>query len=251
MLRAFKAIWRHTDDHAQCRRRRCIPSLPERASCLEDRVLLSAAGGKAHTAEVAQNPANTKAGKEVTNLFESILQTNPTGAQLTRLVHEMRGGLSIKALRKDLTAQARAQQGAAAQAPMNVVVNGNPSAAATASMQSAAGGTMNPASIMQGLSAPTDSIVSPIRVSQMPAGMQISRSFAPSSAPGMVSISLPGGTSTGSMSATMSPTSTMTGTSSATGMSMSAAGSMSSPPATSAGMGTPGMVMSSPMTWAM
>src|SRR5262245_62812759 len=120
MLRAIKTILRHADHQTRCRRpRHCIPSLPESASSLEDRVLLSAAGGKAHTAEVAQNLANTKAGKEVTNLFESILQTNPTGAQLTRLVHELRSGLSIKALRKELTAEARAQHGGRAPASMN------------------------------------------------------------------------------------------------------------------------------------
>ena len=112
MLRALKTILRHADDHARCRPRRCVPSLSESASCLEDRVLLSAAGGKAHTAEIAPNPVDTKAGKEVANLFESILQTNPTSAQLTRSVRELRSGMSVVALRKDLTAEARAQQGA-------------------------------------------------------------------------------------------------------------------------------------------
>ena len=108
MLCAFKMFRRQAAHHARSRRqRRCIPSLTEWASCLEDRVLLSAAGGKAHTAEIAPNPADTKVGREVTNLFESILQTNPTSAQLTRSVRELRSGMSVVALRKDLTAEAR------------------------------------------------------------------------------------------------------------------------------------------------
>jgi hypothetical protein len=205
MLRVFKTILRHTDDQARCPSpHRCVPSLPESASCLEDRVLLSAAGGKAHAAEMAQNPADTKAGKEVTNLFESILQTNPTGAQLTRLVHEMRGGLSVKALRKDLTAQARAQWGVPAPASMNdVTVQGGSRASAGASTTSAAAGTMNQLSIMQGLSAPTDNIVSPVHVSQMPLGMSISISFAPAAAPTMSS---PTPTPTASPTPTPTPT---------------------------------------------
>ena len=102
MLRAFRKILPLADDHARSRRRRqCIPSLPERASCLEDRVLLSAAGGMAHTAEMAPNPADTKVGKEVASLFESILQTSPTGAELTQLVHKMRSGTTVTTLRKD------------------------------------------------------------------------------------------------------------------------------------------------------
>ena len=110
MLCAIKTILRQAAHHARCRRqRRCIPSLTESASCLEDRVLLSAAGGKAHTAEIARNPADTKVGREVTKLFESILQTNPTSAQLTRSVRELRSGMSVVALRKDLIAEARAQ----------------------------------------------------------------------------------------------------------------------------------------------
>ncbi len=102
MLCAFRKILPLADDHARPRRRRqCIPSLPESTSCLEDRMLLSAAGGMAHTAEMARNPADTKAGREVASLFESILQTNPTGAQLTQWVHKMRSGTTVTTLRKD------------------------------------------------------------------------------------------------------------------------------------------------------
>src|SRR5262249_23288919 len=129
---------------------------------------------------MAQNPADTKAGKEVTNLFESILQTNPTSAQLTRLVREMRSGMSVAALRKDLTAEARAHQGARAQPSMNaVVINGDPSAGAMTSTRSAATGRINLGSMRPGPSAPTDTNVSPIKAPQVPPGMSISFSFVP------------------------------------------------------------------------
>jgi hypothetical protein len=216
MLRALKTILRHADDHARCRPRRCVPSLPDSASCLEDRVLLSAAGGMAHAAEVAQNPANTKAGREITNIFESILQTNPTGAQLTRFVHELRSGMSVRALRNELTAEARAQQGAQAPASVNAVtIHGGQSAAATASGRWAVAGTMTR------VSAPTNTIVSPIKVSQGPRWPHISLAFGPASTQTM-STSTSSGTAGASMSATMSSTSTMTGmssTSTMTGMS--------------------------------
>ena len=180
MLCAFKTILRQADDHARSRRqRRCIPSFTESASCLEDRVLLSAAGGKAHTAEIARNPVDTKAGKEVINLFESILQTNPTSAQLTQSVRELRSGMSVVALRKDLTAEARAQQGAQARPSMNaVVINGDPSAPAMTSTRSAATGASIPVSLMPGPPAPTDTDIPLTKLSQIPAGMSVSRSFA-------------------------------------------------------------------------
>jgi hypothetical protein len=237
MLRAFKTFLHHADDPARCHRpRRCIPSLPELASCLEDRVLLSAAGGKAHAAEVAQNPADTKAGKEVINLFESILQTNPSGAQLTRLVREMRSGLSVAALRKDLTAEARAQQGAWALPSMNaVVINGHTPANATTRTRSAATGTLNPAATMPSLSALTGSIVSPINAPRVPLGMSISFSFGAATTHSASSSF--GGTAGGSMSGTMGSTTGMGSTSTTTGM-----GSTS----TTTGMGsTTGMSMSS------
>src|SRR5438046_2186291 len=142
MLCAFKTILRQAAYHARSRRQcRCIPSLNEAASCLEDRVLLSAAGGTARAAEIAPNLVDTKAGKEVVNLFESILHTNPTTAQLTRSVRELSNGMSVVALRKDLTAMARAQQGAGARPSMNAaVINSDPSAPAMTSTRSAATG---------------------------------------------------------------------------------------------------------------
>jgi hypothetical protein len=247
MLRAFKTILHHADDHAQCRRpRRCIPSLPESASCLEHRVLLSAAGGKAHAAEIAQNPADTKTGKEVTNLFESTLGTNPTGARLTRLAHELRGGLSVTALRKELTAGATAHHGAQARASTKVVVIGGKTPARAAALEwSSARGTMNPFSVMQVPSAPRARGAGPMPISQVPGGMRISLSFAPGPTRS-ISVST-GSPAAPSMSGSRGPTSTMGGMSPTSGMSTSATGTMSSTPATSAGMGTPGMLPMSPM----
>jgi hypothetical protein len=115
MFRGLKAILRHTDDPtSRSREWRCRPTLSGSASFLEDRVLLSGAGAKAHAAEVAhpaaQNLANTHAGQVVTGLYESILGTNPTSAQLTSWVHKLRSGVSSKVLRKDLLATARSEQ---------------------------------------------------------------------------------------------------------------------------------------------
>ncbi len=201
MFRAFKTILPHADDQARCRRHRFIPSLPESASCLEDRVLLSAAGEKAHAAEVSTNVANTQAGKEVANLFESILQTNPTGAQLTQLVHKLRSGMSVKTLRMDLTAEAQAERGGQSPASMNdTTMNGDLPASASASTRSADAGMLIP----PGLSAPTDTIGSPIDLSQVPAGMRLSRSFT--STP--TSTSTSGGSAATPMPTNSSPTST-------------------------------------------
>jgi hypothetical protein len=279
MLCAFKMFLRQTTHHARNRhQRRCIPSFTESATCLEDRVLLSAAGGMAHTAEIARNPVDTKVGREVTNLFESVLHTNPTSAQLTQSVRELRSGMSVVALRKDLIAEARAQQGARARPSMNaVVINGDPSAPAMASTRTAATGAIIPGSLMPGLSAPTkragatgaiipvslmpglsfptDTNVSRIKLSQIPAGMIVSRSFASGSGRTM-SFSF-GGPAGSSMSGTMSPASTMTGMSSTTmtgmssttmtGMSMSSIGSMSSTQAAFADLGASTTMMTTGM----
>ncbi len=246
MLRAFKIILRHADDPARSRRpRRCVPSLAESASCLEDRVLLSAAGGKAHAAEMAQNPADTKAGKEVTNLFESILQTNPTGAQLTRLVHELRGGLSVTALRKDLTAQARAQLGAPAQASMNVVViNGDtPALAIDVRRGRPRAGTINPVSIMAGPIGPgrRERLADPASRSCPPGCTSPGRSRLHRRSVN-VDVFSSGGTAAASMSTTASRTSTTAGMSSTTG-------STSSTPAVSTVLGAPSMLPFTPLTF--
>jgi hypothetical protein len=268
MLRAFKTILSQSVHHARCRRqRRCIPSFTDSSSCLEDRVLLSAAGGMAHTAEIARNPADTKVGREVTNLFESILHTNPTSAQLTRSIHELRSGMSVVALRKDLTAEARAQQGARAQPSMvAVVANGASSALAMTSTSSAAIGAISPVPLIPGLSAPIDADIPLTKLSQIPAGMSVSLSFAPAASSTMTfsfgspaATSMSGTTSpttgmTGMSSTTgmtgMSSTTGMTGMSSTTGMSMSSIGSMSSIAFADLGASTTGSMSSTQATFA-
>jgi hypothetical protein len=269
MLCTFKMFLCQSTHHARSRhQRRCIPSFTASVSCLEDRVLLSAAGGQAHTAEIARNPADTKVGREVTNLFQSILQTNPTSAQLTRSVRELRSGMSVAALRKDLTAEARAQQGAQARPSMHGVgINGDPSAHAMTSTRSPATGAIIPVSLMPGQSAspemtaptganssvllmpgqsaPTDMDVPLTKLSQIPPGMSVSLSFSPGSTATMAfSFGSSGATS---VSGTTSPTSIMTGMSSTTGMSMSSIGSMSSSGATFADMGASTTMMATGM----
>ena len=108
MLRGFNSVPPSAHDRAPCRRqRRCVPSLRESASSLEDRVLLSGAGQNTHAADVAKPMVDTAAGQRVTALFESILHTDPTGQQLTHWVHELRSGVGANVLRKDLTAEAK------------------------------------------------------------------------------------------------------------------------------------------------
>src|ERR1700733_3553742 len=111
MVRASKISLSSKGNHISRRRNQFTPSVAGSASCLEDRVLLSGAGGKA--AEVARPLADTPAGHRVTAAFESILGTNPSGAQLTRWVHKLHSGASVKALDRDLRVEARAQASAA------------------------------------------------------------------------------------------------------------------------------------------
>jgi hypothetical protein len=242
MLRVLEAILRRAGGQARRRRpRRCIPSLSESSSCLEDRMLLSAAGGSAPAAEVGRDLAETRAGKEVTGLFQSILRTDPTGAQLTRFVRELRGGIGVRALRKELIAGA-AMPGAtpAPGSPMVVVVGGRASAPAMAATGAAAAGTIPAASMMPGLAGASRTNTSPIHVSQMPAGVRISRGSAPaSSRTGTLTPASGGTSSSSSMSAPMGSTSTMTGM----GSTMSPTGSMGSA-AASAGAGTSGGTIS-------
>jgi uncharacterized membrane protein YgcG len=145
MFFGLKMSLRPVGDHTPRRReRRCVPSLSASASCLEDRVLLSGAGEKAHAAEVAhpaaKNLANTHAGQVVTGLFESVLGTDPTSAQLTNWVHKLQSGVNAKTLRKDLVATTRSQ-GMQSSAPtvMNVVSQsvGTPTSSTTNGASSA------------------------------------------------------------------------------------------------------------------
>ena len=132
------ALWHADNQTPRRRQRRLVPSLSESASYLEERVLLSGAAEKAHAAEVAhpaaKNLADTHAGQVVIGLFESILGTDPTSAQLTKDVHQLNGGGGAKALRKELVATARRQQSQASP------VANSPGSAATM-MFSSSGGT--------------------------------------------------------------------------------------------------------------
>jgi len=255
MFRVFETFLRRAEDPARCRRRRCIPSLLERASCLEDRVLLSAAGGKAHAAEVARGPADTRAGKEVINAFESILRTSPTGAQLAQLVHQLRDGMSVAALRRDLAAEAGAQPGT--RAPMNVVIiSGDPPAPATGTTVPAVGEATIPIGIMLGQLGTTGPNGAQVDVSQMPAGTRLAAGFGSSPAP------TSGNGSPAEAPGTASPMPSMGGMGSSSGMAMSTMGSSSgmamstmgssatagSSSVFSAGIGTPAMLPISPMS---
>jgi len=123
MFRGWNSSVCHADHHPSKRRkRRCLPTLSGSASCLEDRVLLS--GASAHAAEVAKtavNLASTHAGQVVTGLYQSILGTDPTSAQLTTWVHKLRSGVSSKVLRKDLIATARTEQFQPSAAGVNAI----------------------------------------------------------------------------------------------------------------------------------
>ena len=255
MLCAFKTIVRQAAHHARChRQRRCIPSLTESASCLEDRVLLSAAGGKARAAEIAPNPVDTKAGKEVVNLFESILHTNPTSAQLTRSVRELSNGMSVVALRKDLTAEARAQQGAQGPALHERRRHQQRSVRPCDDFDEVGRDRGNHTGLVDAgptgsdpYGHPADQALSDTRrderLALVFAGVQSTMTFSSSSP------------AASSMSGTMSPTSTMTGMSSTTmtgmssttGMSMSSIGSIGSTQAAFADMGATTTMMATGM----
>jgi hypothetical protein len=109
MLRASKITLPFAGNHTSRRRQhKFVPSITGAASCLEDRTLLSGAAASAHQAAAAAL-AETPAGRHVTAMFESILNTAPTQHQVTQWVHEIRGGKSINALKRQLTTEARAE----------------------------------------------------------------------------------------------------------------------------------------------
>ena len=215
MLRAFKVVPPSASDRAPCRRRRrCIPSLRESASSLEDRVLLSGAGHGAPAADVARPLAETAAGQRVTALFESILHTDPTGQQLTHWVHALRSGVGASTLRKDLTAEAGRGPSAPASVPMTVVMGGSPSASASVAATSTGRSGMaailanqtNSAAASQGLN-----------VRQIPAGMSFTVSLSPGATPAMgegtMTTTVNSGSATGmTLTGTMSSGGTMTST---------------------------------------
>src|SRR5436309_2951058 len=84
-------LWKTTlpeagSDTSRRGKRRFVPSLTGSASCLEDRVVLNGGGQFSSVDEAAQALANTRAGQTVTNMFQSILMTNPTNAQMVQNV---------------------------------------------------------------------------------------------------------------------------------------------------------------------
>ena len=104
------------------RDRRCVPTVSGLTSALETRVLLS--GTTHHASEVAKsagNLAETHLGHIVIGLYESILGTAPTSAQLTNWVHKLRGGVSRQVLREDLLATAQADELQASTPSVNLI----------------------------------------------------------------------------------------------------------------------------------
>ena len=218
MFFGFKATLRHADNSTPRRRqRRLVPSLSDSASYLEERVLLSGAAEKAHAAEVAhpaaKNPANTHAGQVVIRLFESILGTDPTSAQLTKDVHQLNGGVGVKALRKELVATASRQQSQASP------VASSPGSAPTV-MFSSSGGT-SPAlahALPAGLSAPSNPPTLGMSATQIQLMMEFRAGSGSGSGrqPTSITITSPSGSST--------PATTMATSTSMSGSSMSPSG---------------------------
>jgi len=102
--------------HGSVRRQRRFQPLVSGATCLlDDRVLLSAGGGKAAAAHSAARPlAETRAGQRVIQLFQTILSTNPSNAQLSLWVRRLQHGVRASVLRNELRAEARAERALAA-----------------------------------------------------------------------------------------------------------------------------------------
>src|SRR5437764_4377585 len=111
MFRLWKTTLNEASSHTSHRsKRRFVPSLSGAASCLEDRVVPASGGRAANVAELAQALANTRAGHVVTNLFQSILMTNPTDAQMVQDVRRLRNGLGVNGLQNMLFSSAQRQQ---------------------------------------------------------------------------------------------------------------------------------------------
>jgi hypothetical protein len=126
MFRLWKTTLPEAGSHPSRRgKRRFVPSLTSSASCLEDRVVLNGGGPFASVDQAAQALANTRAGQTVTNMFQSILMTNPTNAQMVQNVRRLRNGLGTNGLRNLLFSSAQREQLLSA---LNVNVNTSPQA---------------------------------------------------------------------------------------------------------------------------
>jgi hypothetical protein len=129
MARAFEKMLRLAGhDLSRRRRHQFVPSITGAASRLEDRALLSGAGGPAQA--VAADLAATPAGRHVTRMYEHVFGSAPTQPQVAHLVREIRHGVSLTAIHKHLVAEVRAEERAAAPPRASRVTI--PSAGATA-----------------------------------------------------------------------------------------------------------------------
>jgi hypothetical protein len=182
-------------------------------------VLLSGAGHAAHAAEVATPLAQTAAGQRVTALFESILNTAPTGQQMAHWVHALRSGIGANVLRWDLTAKVMGRARTPAPVAMNVVVSGESSGAARRTGRADLAGAM-PAGLS---SAAASAGANGLDVRQVPVGW----AFTASSSPGATPTSGTGNTGT-TTSSSGSTTGTSTGGTMSSGGTTPAGGTMSS-----------------------
>jgi hypothetical protein len=125
MFHLWNSTRREAASHKSRRPRRFVPSALGSTSCLEERVV--PAGGQAtNFAQLAQSLATTRAAQVVNNLFQSILMTNPSDAQLVRDVRRLQHGtLTANGLRNQLLNSAPRQQLLSA---LNVNVNATPRA---------------------------------------------------------------------------------------------------------------------------
>ena len=249
MFFGLKISLRPVGDHTPRRReRRCIPSLSGPASCLEDRVLLSGAGEKAHAAEVAhpaaRNLANTHAGQVVTGLFESVVGTGPTSAQLTNWVHKLQSGVSANTLRKDLVATTRSpRMQQPAPTVMDVVSHSDatPTSSSTTNGASSAmtvsSSAMLAAAMVNTMPSPTNLAAVGLHVQQAPNMSALRAGIGGGSGSGASTGSGGGGGTTSSLLSSSTSTSTST--------SMSNTGSMGMASSSMTGTTTPGMITSS------
>jgi len=170
MFRGLKAIFGHPDGSTPRRRcRRCLPTLAGSTSCLEERVLLSGAGAHAHASQV------------VTRMYESILGTAPTSAQLTTWVDKLHKGVSSKVLHRDLLATVRSEQLRASAASIVAIDIGSSTPTSTLSSTGSSSTTMGSSSTVTGssgarflaplvntLSSPSDLAAAGLNVQQAP-----------------------------------------------------------------------------------
>jgi len=211
MFRFWKTTPREAGSQTSRRsRRRFVPSISGSASCLEERVVPAGGGQAMNLAALAQALADTRAGQVVTNMFQSILQTNPTASQLVQDVRRLRNGVGVNGLRNILFASAQRQQllinlnvnvNTSPQALVNSlftnVLNQSPTPTATAPFVNAINGGMNRQMVVQSFLNTAN-------------GTGRTLTFAAGTSP--ISVGLTGTTSTGVTATTTTSTGTTSGT---------------------------------------